>query len=252
MKLIILAAGQGSRLKPLTNEIPKCMVPINGKPILEHILDATEGLFFSKAIVTGYRNDKIQYPNISYYFNELYETTNMVWSLFCAEEEFNEDIVISYSDIVYKKEIIQKLADSNENISVIIDKDWEKLWSLRMEDPLNDAETLKIDSKGNICEIGKKAKTSSDIQGQYIGLIKFKKEILNEVISFYKNLDKNKIYDGKNFKNMFMTSFIQQLIDNKYQVKPVFINGGWLEVDSVEDLNIYMENINSFPFLNKK
>ena len=76
-----------------------------------------------------------------------------------------------------------------------------------MENPLEDAETLKIDKNGNIKELGKKPSNFDDIEGQYIGLIKVKQGILNHFKEFYKNLDKNTTYDGKDYENMFMTSF---------------------------------------------
>ena len=108
-----------------------------------------------------------------------------------------------------------------------------------MEDPLKDAETMKIGKDGNIIELGKKPTSYNDIEGQYIGLIKIKKEALQKIIQFYKSLDREVFYDGKNFNNMYMTSFIQLLIDKVMPVKPVFIEGGWLEIDTVEDLHNY-------------
>ena len=159
----------------------------------------------------------------------------MVSSLFCAKDFMDDDLIVSYADIIYKKEVLEKLINSKNNFSVVVDKDWKKLWSLRMENPLDDAETLKIEN-GNIIEIGKKAETYNDIEGQYIGLIKISKNILNKVIKFYDNLDRSVYYDGKNFDNMYMTSFIQMIIDNLLNVKPTFINGGWIEIDSLDDL----------------
>lgn len=108
-----------------------------------------------------------------------------------------------------------------------------------MENPLTDAETMKIDESNNILELGKKPKNINEIQGQYIGLIKISKNILPKVIDFYENLDKNKIYDGKNFDNMYMTSFIQLIIDNLFKAKAELIEGGWLEIDSLQDLDNY-------------
>ena len=111
-----------------------------------------------------------------------------------------------------------------------------------MENPLEDAETLKI-KDDKIIELGKKPQNYSEIEGQYIGLIKISKNIVNKVIDYYDSLDKNKLYDAKDFDNMYMTSFIQMAIDNLVDVKPVYINGGWVEIDSVEDLNSYKNYI---------
>lgn len=107
-----------------------------------------------------------------------------------------------------------------------------------MENPLTDAETMKLDADGNILELGKKPKCFEDIQGQYIGLMKISKEYVLKVVNFYDSLDKSLIYDGKNFDNMYMTSFIQLIIDHKIMpVTAVLIHGGWTEIDTPTDLN---------------
>ena len=167
--------------------------------------------------------------------NPRYFETNMAWTLFCAEEELEGDIIIAYGDIVYSPNVLQSLLDCNEDIALTVDLDWESYWRARNENPLDDAETLKI-KNGNIIEIGKKAHTYNDIEGQYIGLIKISKKILNKVVKFYDILDRGASYDGKNFDNMYMTSFIQMIINNLLNVKPTFINGGWIEIDSLDDL----------------
>jgi choline kinase len=243
MKMIILAAGQGTRLRPLTNDKPKCMVEYKGKPIIDYILDtATACSVNDVAIVDGYKKNVLETyltdKRVTFFENKQYETTNMLATLFCAEEFMNDDIIISYADIIYKKEILEKLIESTDEISVVVDRKWKELWSLRMENPLEDAETLKV-IDGNIVELGKKPKSYDDIEGQYIGLIKIKKEKLTQIIDFYHTLDKHTMYDGQNYSNMYMTSFIQMIIDNISVVKPVYIDNGWLEVDSVEDLEVY-------------
>ena len=236
MKIIVLAAGQGTRLRPLTENIPKCMVPLKGKPLIDYQLE----LFKSKGIkditiVGGYLIEKLKSKNVNLITNNAYATTNMVHSLFCAKKELNDDVIISYGDIVYNEKVLQKLIDSNENISIVIDKNWKEYWKARMNDPLSDAETLKI-KDGKIIEIGKKPNHYGDIEGQYIGLIKFSKEIIKEIIQFYDGLDKTIKYDGKDFSNMYMTSFLSLLGEKISPLKPVFINNGWMEVDCPKDL----------------
>ena len=241
--MIILAAGQGTRLRPLTNDKPKCMVEYREKPIIDYILEvASECNINDIAIVNGYKKEVLKTyladKTINFFENKQYNKTNMVSTLFCAEKFMDDDIVISYADIIYKKEILEKVIASNEEVSVVVDCKWRDLWSLRMDNPLEDAETLKV-VDGNIVELGKKPKSYDDIEGQYIGLIKIKNSKLNDIIDYYHKLDKNTMYDGKDYSNMYMTSFIQMIIDNLVDVKPVYISGGWLEIDSVEDLTIY-------------
>ena len=189
MKMIIVAAGQGNRLKPLTNQIPKCMVKYKQKPIIDYILEATQDCGISKiAIVNGYKNeileDYLKGKKINFFKNKKYHQTNMVYSLFCAKDFMDDDLIISYSDIIYNKTILHKLIESKNNFSVVVDKDWRQLWNLRMQNPLDDAETLKI-KNNNIIEIGQIPNDYNDIEGQYIGLIKIKKNIVEKVINFY-------------------------------------------------------------------
>ena len=84
-----------------------------------------------------------------------------------------------------------------------------------MDNPLDDAETFKV-KDGKILELGKKPIGYDEIEGQYIGLIKIKKYI-NKVIRYYESLDKSILYDGNNYDNMYMTTFIQMIIDNYWK-----------------------------------
>ena len=242
MKMIILAAGQGTRLRPLTDDKPKCMVEYKGKAIIDYILETANICNIKDiAIVNGYKKDVLESylknQKVTFFTNENFDKTNMVSTLFCAKEYMDEDLVISYADIIYKEEILQKLIESENDFSVIVDKYWKELWAQRMENPLDDVETLKI-KDGKIVELGKKPNSYDDIDGQYIGLIKISKNILPKIIKYYENLDKNKFYDGKDYENMYMTSFIQMIIDNLQDVNPIFIGGGWTEIDTKSDLSI--------------
>lgn len=244
MKGIILAAGEGKRLSPLTDHYPKCMVNYNDKPIINYILDSMEQCGIEKPIiVNGYKKEvlvtHLRDRNIIYYTNENYAATNMVATLFCAEDEFDDDIIISYADIIFTNDILKKLIFSSYDVSVVVDKNWQDLWEIRMDEPLQDAETMKINNEGDIIEIGDKPNCYEDIDGQYIGLIKISKKAISKVSEFYHNLDKKATYDGGNFNNMYMTTLLQLIINKLSPVKAVLINGGWLEFDTIKDLESY-------------
>jgi choline kinase len=196
------------------------------------------------AIVGGYLQEEIIAPEIKQFTNIDYDKTNMVATLFCAQEwmEPGEDLLICYSDIVYRPEIVETVLKNDGEISLAADKNWKKLWSLRMENPLEDAETFKINRDGKLIELGKKPNSYDDIEAQYIGITKIQGKKVKDFIDFYHQLDKSLLYDGKNFANMFMTSIIQSLIDNNWDVRPAFVSGGWFEVDSVEDLEVYRKS----------
>jgi choline kinase len=251
VKIIILAAGQGTRLRPYTNDKPKCMVELKGKPLLHHQLEVIESCGVRKediALVAGYLQEALVAPGIIKYRNENYATTNMVATLFYAESfmQKGEDLIVSYGDIVYKPEVLEKLLVTEGDLVVSADLDWYDLWKLRMENPLDDAETFKITKDGKVVELGMKPKHRDEAQAQYIGLIKVSASKVFDFIQHYHNLNKDEMYDGKDFNNMYMTSFIQSLIDSGWNVRAALVNGGWLEVDSVNDLEVY-QRIDQIP-----
>ena len=88
MKLVVLASGRGSRLNNLTKKLPKCMVKLNGFPIIRY-LSSSFKLFKEVIVVTGYRSSKIEKElgnSVRYIKNTNYKNTNMVYSLFCASQ----------------------------------------------------------------------------------------------------------------------------------------------------------------------
>ena len=248
MKGIILAAGEGKRLRPLTNNIPKSMISFLGMTLLERQVDIMKKCQINDIIVvTGYKSDKINIPEINYIKNENFHKTNMVETLFCAKDELIGDIIISYADIIYEKNVLEKLINAEVDMSIIIDKNWEIYWKERFENPLNDAESLKINTEGDISEIGQCANSLDDIQGQYIGLMKFNRSGTEILKQFYDNC-KNSSQNGSNvlnpnisFEKSYMTDLLQGLINAGHTLKPLMIKGGWLELDTIEDYNLYQD-----------
>ena len=240
MRIIILAAGEGSRLMPYTKNKPKCMVEIFGKPIIEYQLDIFKNLKLNDiTIIGGYKCKKINYPNIRLIENSNFKKTNMVYSLMCARDllDGSDDVIITYGDIIFENKVFKSIYNSKFDFSTTIDKDWINLWSLRMSNPLNDAETLKI-SNGKIIEIGEKPKNFEEIEGQYMGLIKVKASKVKELVRHWDLLNDN-TFSKQNINNMFFTSFLQNLINAGYDIHSIPISNGWLEIDTIEDLNNY-------------
>ena len=166
----------------------------------------------------------------------------MVSSLFSAIEFFDDKInlIISYGDIVYDEAALKSLvcSDAANDINLVSYQNWFDLWKLRMEDPLDDVETFKVE-EGIVKELGKKTNNVDEVQGQFTGLFMISKHKILEMISFYDNLDRSGYYDGQNFDNMYMTTFIQLLINQGWKVGCIPIMNGWVEIDSVSDLKAY-------------
>ena len=236
MKIITLAAGEGKRLRPFTKDIPKCLVEFNNKSLYDYQLDLFN--FFGikkKYLITGYKNKKINFNGVQKIYNPNYKFTNMVYSLALASDLFDgeEEIIISYGDIIYNKKVLELLINTKEIFSIVSDKKWLYYWQLRMDDFWNDVESFSLDKKGNINSIGQKWNDKSEIEGQYIGLFKIGREIQVEIRQ--KLID---IYNDPIKHNLYMTDFIQSFVSTNIDLKPLFIENGWLEFDTPNDLNI--------------
>lgn len=248
MKAIILAAGEGKRLRPLTNNTPKCMVNLFGKSLLQWQIETFRSCQIDDiSVVTGYRSELINLPRLKIFQNKKFETTNMVESLFCASQELSEQTIVSYGDIIFEKKVLDKLIQSKADFSVIVDKNWKRYWEIRFDNPLNDAESLKIDTDDNITSIGKKTQKIDEIEGQYIGLMKFQNTGLEKIKKFYEKIksqstnNSNPINPLVSFQQSFMTDFLQGLINDGCKLKAVEIENGWLELDTINDYNKYTE-----------
>lgn len=247
MNAIILAAGEGKRLRPLTNDMPKCMVNLFGKPILQRQIETFQSCGINDiSVVTGYCDDKIIFDNIKYFRNEKYATTNMVETLFCAKDALGDSTIVSYGDIIFEKNVLEKLIGATDDISVVVDKDWYKYWKIRFDDPLEDAESLTMDSDGYIKNIGQKVASVEQIMGQYIGLMKFQHNGAIFLKNFYENAKKQASSKGTNplnpklpFEKSYLTDMLQALILSGCRIKSIPINNGWLEIDTKHDYEVY-------------
>lgn len=155
MKAIILAAGQGKRLNKKTKNKPKCLIEIGGQTILSKILFALRGAGIDDiCLVRGFKREKFDYPNIKYYDNFHYRATNMLYSLYIAQRELNDECVISYSDIVYEPWAVKKLLDDRNDISLLIDINWKSHYEGKKQHPVKEAELVCMDD-GRMVKFGK-------------------------------------------------------------------------------------------------
>ncbi|MCQ9206943.1 MAG: phosphocholine cytidylyltransferase family protein [Omnitrophica bacterium] len=233
MKAIILAAGRGKRLKDFTEDKPKCLNRIGGRTIFDRQITVLRSCGIDEIIVvTGYRAEMLKKPGVKTIFNPKWHNSNMVVSLLSAEKEFGEPAIVSYSDIVYEKSAIRGLVEEKEEAVVAYDLDWEALWRARFTDPLEDAESFKIGSDRRIKEIGRKANSLFDIQGQYMGLMRFSPLAFSWILE----ITRKETPDCLN--RMDMTTLLQTTIQGGYPVYGMPVKGGWCEIDTARDLKL--------------
>lgn len=236
MKAIILAAGRGSRMKDLTEARPKCLVELRGKTLLDRQLEALRAAGISEiAIVTGYKRELLADRGLVEFHNARWAETNMVSSLACAREWLEATpCIVSYSDIFYGAAAVRSLMASTASLAVTYDPDWLALWTQRFGDPLLDAETFRLTLGQTLAEIGNKPKSVDEVQGQYMGLLRFTPEGWAEVLRIRAGLTPEQC------DKMHMTGTLQKVIEaGQVAIAAIPYAGEWGEVDSAEDLASY-------------
>jgi phosphoenolpyruvate phosphomutase len=246
-KAIILAAGPGKRLMPLTKDKPKCMLEINGKTLLQRQIEVFKKCGIDDIIVVrGHKKNAINYPGLKYFYNVNYQTNNILESMFCAESEMTGEFVVTYSDIWFDKFVLEKLLNNQKDISLIIDRDWYSTYEERYQHPIEEAEKVLI-TEGKIRQIGK-GLNKTEAYGEFIGLAKFTEvgtEILKSIYRIAKNLYSDKpFHEASVFEKAYLTDMIQELIDRGFDVHNVDIEGNWIEIDTNEDYQKALKTIN--------
>lgn len=234
MRAIILAAGRGSRMGALTEDAPKCMVPLAGKPLLEWQIAALRGAGVDAiGIVRGYKGEVFEGRGLSQFDNARWADTNMVASLACAAGWLrDEPAIVSYADIFYSVETVRALAASRRDVAITYDPDWLTLWSQRSNDPLSDAETFALDGD-RVIDIGRRATAVDEIRGQYMGLLRFTPAGWQAVDAALAEMTPDRR------DRLDMTGLLARLIERGVFVEGVPKVGPWGEVDNADDLELY-------------
>jgi L-glutamine-phosphate cytidylyltransferase len=235
MRAVILAAGRGSRLGALTEDRPKCLVEFANRPLIERQIAALRrGGSTAIGVVRGYRAAEIKLPGVTYFNNLRWGETNMVASLATAATWLKaEPIIVSYADIFYRHELVQDLVAAAGPLVIAYDREWRGLWSRRFEDPLSDAETFRTDSAGRLLEIGGKTTNLAEIEGQYMGLLKFTPTAWQWVEETLATLD------PATRDSLDVTGLLRRLLARHLPIATVSTEGQWGEIDNVSDLALY-------------
>ncbi len=249
MRAIILAAGKGTRMKSMTQDLPKCMaIVFEGKTLLETQIETLRSVGIeSISIVRGYCAEKINYPNIRYYYNDAYEKNNILESIFYAEKEIDGDVIVSYSDIWYEADVVKRLCRSQKDIAIGVDIDWKDYYLGRKDHPITEAENVIFDSDNKVVKIGKISADREEVHGEFIGMMKLTKHGCEIFRRHYHRA--KKIFDGKSFQrakifqNAYLTDLLQDMADLGVPIHCEIIGSAWKEIDTVED---FEKAVNAF------
>jgi L-glutamine-phosphate cytidylyltransferase len=236
MRAVILAAGRGRRLGSLGDDRPKCLVELAGKPLLDRQIAALRRAGVDEiAVVRGYRAERIDRPGLCYFANDRWAETNMVMSLASAARWLDAGpLIVSYGDIFFRSELVRRLADAPGELVVAYDRGWRRLWTRRFADPLADAETFRVDGAGKLLEIGGKTARMEEIEGQYMGLLKFTPAAWNAVESLRATLD------ATTRDRLDVTGLLRRLLaSGGPAIDTLGTDGQWGEIDDAGDVALY-------------
>ncbi len=236
-QVIILAAGRGSRMLTLTKDRPKCLVELGGRTLFSWQLDALVAAGAGPvSVVTGYLGEQLSTLGLGKYTvieNFRWAESNMVRSLVCAASVLRQaPTIVSYSDIVYKHEHVRAAIDTAGDIVITADRQWLTLWNQRFADPLLDAETFCCE-QGRLLEIGQRAAGLHEIEAQYMGLLKFTPTGWARVEEFLNEAGEEEV------DRLDMTALLSRLLAKGTEIRVAFVDGGWAECDTGEDLALY-------------
>ena len=245
---VVIAAGIGSRLKPLTDELPKCMLDVRGKHILDWTLDTFRDLGISRSVVIGgYNSNKLLLPQgCKLVLNDQYRTNNILHSLAYARSEMEgiESVLVTYSDIVFQKRVVERLLSvDSADIAIVVDQAWAKRYDGRKLHPLPEAEAAEFDYKRRLRQIGKGLLTAdhdSQRWGEFIGMMKMTSRGQELFWNVFDEIDANLAPNApfqrtSSWRQAYVTDLLQELVNRGAEVHCTLIKGGWLEIDTTED-----------------
>ena len=253
MKVIIVAAGAGSRLSELTKDTPKSLLDVNGQSILERQISVFKKLGISDiTVIIGPHTEKFTFKNISFIQDKNYLEHDILSSLMLAHSIMYDDVIVSYGDVIFDEHVLQPLINFKGSIGLCIDLNWEKNYDGRKLELKKEATTVQI--KNNMCTKivdGRelvKSKIKGNLKysnyerqklGEFVGLIKLSKHGSTIFIKRYEELISShtgSFHEAPSISQAYFTDMLQELIDSGVEILPIPVQGKWCEIDTVEDL----------------
>lgn len=237
-KAVILAASQGADFGVLTQDKPKALLEVSGKPLIYKQVDTLNEIGVKDiSVVRGFCKEMINDPRLRYIDNEDYSTTQEVFSLFKGIEGIKGKTLVSYGDILYKKYIPSMLLETGEDFVVAIDADWKssRNQGRNYADYVSCCQPYKkniFDQKVSMTRMGSSVQ-KKDVCGEWIGLIKLSSAglvLLQKILV--------ELSDKSEFRQMRMPDLFNELISRGHTIHVHYISGHWLDVDDIKDLNI--------------
>jgi len=250
IKAIIPAAGRSPEMGDSLMATPKPLLEINGKNLLQRQVDILNRCKIKDiSVIRGYKKDQFNVEGVKYYDNDQYTTTRDLHSLFCAEKEINNEFIFLNSDIVFDEEVIRRIADCKQDISLVLDNSYrfhkhliDKELDLVVVKENNNEHYRKMTTlfQNRVLRVGKKIDKNL-ANYEFIGIIYFSKqgaENLKKVYQDLKTNHKGKFHEAESFETASITDILQHMIDMSFKVSFIEINQGWMEIHDSKDYDL--------------
>jgi L-glutamine-phosphate cytidylyltransferase len=243
MRPIVIGAGRGSRLGNQTEEIPKTLVPVMGRPMLDWILDALEEGGFQRrdvVFISGYREDVVRarYPEFTYVRNDNWQNNNILLSLLYAREYLQNGFVSTYADIVYRGKVVRDLVQAPGSMVLACDTDWRRRYRDRSQHPESDGEKMLAEGE-RVIQLSRTIEPER-ASGEFIGVAKFSADGTREFLDAFDRAkaqyDGGMFREGRTFQRAYLIDLFQWMIEHGARFDRVDTHGGYMEIDTEEDL----------------
>ena len=249
-RAVIIGAGSGKSLLPLTQDRPKCMLDIKGRTVLERQLDVLRACGVQDiAVVRGYRKETVVAPGARLYDNDAYEETGELASLFAAEAELRGRFAFLYGDVLFERAVLEKVLRAPGDIVIAVDRAWvdqrDRLLPLAKpvdlvvtsDPPRPSRRSLGEEESDRLVRIGQRLPPDA-ATGEFIGLACFSArgaELLREAWARARAAGDGPLHEADRVSTAAFTDILQALVDAGHPVTCVSTYKGWLEIDTFED-----------------
>jgi|JI10StandDraft_1071094.scaffolds.fasta_scaffold52345_2 choline kinase len=239
MKAIVIAAGMGRRLRPHTDRRAKCMVPIAGKPILHHTIEAFRAHGIDDIVVIrGYKGGSIQAKGVRFVDNFRHRENNILESLFCAGRELCGDVLVSYGDILYRPYVVGRLLEHHQPGVLVVDRAWRQIYEGRSDHPISEAELCRVNPFDSVAEVGKQVGPEGAV-GEFIGLAKLSSALVARLWAVYQQAlhrgRETPYGNAPRLRQAYLTDIFNDAIGQGEIFGVCPIEGDWREIDTVQD-----------------
>lgn len=234
---IILAASRGNELHELTHDKPKAMISIGGKTLLARLMQGLKKEGINKStVIAGYKAEAINLPGIDKCINDDYENGDELKTLVCAQDNFNDDMLILYSDLLFREYILRDLIETDGEIVIIVDS---ALDNPNMSGSPDYAYCSKDDDRSPFMQDVTLTKVSSSKtennkkpSGFWIGMMRVRKQGREWIDAAIEELK-----SSPDFEKLTLPDLLNHLIEQGKPINVHYIDGHWLDVNSLDDID---------------